>query len=135
VIAITEYCTRWSQYECQDCSIEVRCHHVYILQFGLAARRPAATTVKLRRDQAMTARTSIATHRWRELYRAALLEKDRQKLASRIEEAEKALLTRNEELIASGQDYDEAHAIDDALYSLRALNNCLKLNTRDSEAA
>jgi hypothetical protein len=79
---------------------------------------------------------SIDAHNWRELYKAALFETDRQKLPSRIAEAEKTLILRARELFAmSGDNSEEGQAVDDALYALRALRNCLKLRTNDSTAA
>ena len=73
---------------------------------------------------------------WRESYRAALFEKDKQKLPSRIDEAESALVIRGRQLFASLGDNDqEAEAVDDALYALRALRNCLQLKTIESDAA
>ncbi len=70
---------------------------------------------------------------WRKLYRAALYETDSQKLPLCIAEAERALILRGRELFASPDD-EEAQAIDDALYALRALRSCLKLKTREAKA-
>lgn len=79
---------------------------------------------------------SIGVQNWRELYTAALFETDRQKLPSRIAEAEKALIPRARELFAmSGDTTEEAQAVDDALYALRARRNCSKLKTNDPTAA
>ena len=59
----------------------------------------------------------------------------RQKLPSRIAEAENAPILRTRELFAmSGDTTEEGLALDDALYALRALRNCLKLKTNDSAA-
>jgi hypothetical protein len=77
---------------------------------------------------------SIA-HRWRELYGAALFETDRRQLPARIDEAQIALILRLRELSVTGNDGDEAQAIDIALYGLRALRNNLKLKTTEPEAA
>ena len=78
---------------------------------------------------------SIGVQNWREVYEAALFETDRQKLPSRIAEAEKALILRARELFAmSGDTTEEGQAVDDALYALRALRNCLKLRTNDPAA-
>ena len=80
--------------------------------------------------------SSAGIQGWHELYRAALFETDKRKLPSCIAEAENALILRGRELFATTDDSDEeAQAIDDALYALRALRNCLKLKTRDTEAA
>jgi len=73
---------------------------------------------------------------WRALYQAALFEADTSKQPSRIEEAKSALLSRSRELFAASPSYDgEAEAIDNALYALQALQNCLTLNTKDRRRA
>jgi hypothetical protein len=73
---------------------------------------------------------------WRELYLAALCETDEQKLLSRIDEAEKALILRHRELFAlSGDNSQEAEALDDGLYALRALRSSVRPKTSESEAA
>jgi len=69
---------------------------------------------------------------WRTLYKAALAETDVQKLPLHIEEASRALILRSRELFSTSPNYDgEREAIEDAMYALRALEDCLKLNTRD----
>ena len=69
---------------------------------------------------------------WRTLYKAALAEKDVQMLPSRIDEVRKALILRSRELFSTSADYDsESEAIEDAMYALNALENCLKLKTKD----
>lgn len=69
---------------------------------------------------------------WRKLYRAALTETDVQKLPLRIEEARRALILRSRELFSTSPNYDgESEAIDDAMYAVKALENCLKLKTKD----
>jgi hypothetical protein len=61
---------------------------------------------------------------WPALYHAALFENDRNKLPQRIEEAEKAILSRIRELFITTVDHIEEDAVlDDALYALRALRN------------
>ena len=73
---------------------------------------------------------------WRELYKAALFETDASKLPSRIEEARRGLVFRSRELFATSPNYDgEVEAIEDALYALHALENCLRLNTKDRRHA
>lgn len=73
---------------------------------------------------------------WCRLYKAALFETDASKLSSRIEEARNALVLRARELFATSSNYDgEAEAIEDALYALRALENCLRSNTQDRRHA
>jgi len=79
---------------------------------------------------------STGSQNWRELYTAALFATDKRELSSRIAEAERALILRARELFAGGGDYDEeGQAIDDALYALHALKNCLELRTNESNAA
>jgi len=76
---------------------------------------------------------SAETHRnWRGLYKAALFETDTSKIPSRIEEARRALVVRSRELFETSPKYDgETEAIENALYALQALENCLRSNTRD----
>ena len=63
---------------------------------------------------------------WHSLYQAALFETDREKIADRITAAEKAILDRVKELfVASGDHIEEDQILDDALYALRALRNCV----------
>jgi hypothetical protein len=60
------------------------------------------------------------------LYHAALFEKDRQMIPLRIAEAEKAILNRVRELFVVNTDHiEEDQVLDDALYALRALRNCV----------
>ena len=69
---------------------------------------------------------------WRTLYQAALAERDVQKLPLRIEETRRALVLRSRELFSTSPNYDgESEAIEDAMYALKALETCLKLNTKD----
>ena len=64
---------------------------------------------------------------WRELYIAALFETDRSRIPTRIADAEKAIVARARQLFAAGSDtIEEDQALDDALYALRALQNCLE---------
>ena len=73
---------------------------------------------------------------WRGLYKAALFETDTSKLAWRIEEARKALIFRSRELFETSPNYDgETDEIENALYALQALENCLRSNTRDRRRA
>ena len=69
---------------------------------------------------------------WRTLYKAAVTEPDVQKLPMRIEEARRALALRSRELFSTSPDYDgESEAIEDAMYALKALDNCMRLKTKD----
>jgi hypothetical protein len=77
-------------------------------------------------------RSAVVPRNWRELYKAALFETDMSKLPLRIEEARRALVFRSRELFATSPNYDdESEAIDNTLYALQALENCVKLNTKD----
>jgi hypothetical protein len=75
----------------------------------------------------MNQNSQILTRSWRELYTAALFETDKNRVQSRIADAEKAIVARARELFAVGADtIEEDQALDDALYALRALENCLE---------
>jgi hypothetical protein len=77
-----------------------------------------------------------ALRSWRGLYRAALFETDASELPLRIEEARQAIVFRSRELFAAFPSYDdETEAIENALYALNALENCLRLNTKDRRHA
>ena len=77
-----------------------------------------------------------ALRNWRGLYKAALFETDTSKIPSRIEEARKALAFRSRELFETSPNYDgETEAIETALHALHALENCLRLNTKDRRRA
>lgn len=63
---------------------------------------------------------------WRDLYTNAIFEEDRSKIQFRIEQAERAIVARARELFNSPTDtIEEDQALDDALYALRALQNCV----------
>jgi hypothetical protein len=65
---------------------------------------------------------------WRDLYTAALFETDQTRISARIATAEQAIVARERELFATGTDtIEEDQVLDDALYALRALQNCLHL--------
>ncbi|MHB8217926.1 MAG: hypothetical protein ACYDDS_17780 [Candidatus Sulfotelmatobacter sp.] len=76
----------------------------------------------------MTSQTPQTVCRgWRELYSAALFETDESRIPNRIVDAEKAIVARARELFSAGGDsIEEDQALDDALYALRALQNCLE---------
>lgn len=74
------------------------------------------------------ATASSGPRKWGKLYCAALFETDRNRIPLRIADAEKAIVARARELFFSGADtIEEDQALDDALYALRALQNCLEL--------
>ena len=59
-------------------------------------------------------------------YQAALFETDRKMILVKIAEAEKAILNRVKELFVSKTEHmEEDQVLDDALYALRALRNCV----------
>jgi hypothetical protein len=63
---------------------------------------------------------------WHSLYQAALFETNREMIPGRIAEAEKAILNRVKELFQVETDHiEEDQILDDALYALRALRNCV----------
>ena len=78
---------------------------------------------------------------WHLLYQAALFETDRHKVPQRISEAERAILNRVKELFVMTDDHiEEDLVLEDALYGLRALRNCVVFDstansTTDSMAA
>lgn len=73
------------------------------------------------------ARRAVDGSSWRDLYQAALLETDVNKLPVRISEAENALGVRARELFyAADDDGEEGQSLDDALCVLHALHSSLK---------
>ena len=64
---------------------------------------------------------------WRELYRAALFESEPYKLQENIARAEWAIVLRGRQLFGTRDQHTrkEAQELDDALYALQALKNCL----------
>jgi len=73
---------------------------------------------------------------WRDLYVAALLEGDEARVPSLITDAEHAIVERARELFhVDGDNIQEEEAMDDALYALRALKNCLAIHGRFAQAA
>jgi hypothetical protein len=70
---------------------------------------------------------------WHVLYQAALFETDHDQISLRIAEAEKAVLSRIRELFTATHDHiEEDLVLDDALYALHALRNCV---VHDAHAA
>ena len=73
---------------------------------------------------------------WRDLYVAALLEMNEDKLPDRIAEAETAIVQRARELFnAAGDNIQEEENLDDALYALRALKSCVAIRSRLADVA
>jgi len=72
---------------------------------------------------------------WHTLYHAALFETDRNKISERIAEAESAIVLRIKELFVTTTDHiEEDVVLDDALYALRALRNCVHSEAADAES-
>jgi len=75
--------------------------------------------------QSQTAQSMVRN--WRDLYVAALFETNTDQIPTRIADAEKAIVARARELFSAGSDtIEEDQALDDALYALRALQNCIE---------
>jgi hypothetical protein len=73
---------------------------------------------------------SSTVRNWRDLYLAALHESDKQRLPSRIAEAERALLARSRELLLLAEHRsEEGKELDKGLYGLRALRDCVAWKT------
>lgn len=71
---------------------------------------------------------------WQVLYQAALFETNRQKIAERIAEAENAILERVQQLFQVEADHiEEDIVLDDALYALRALRNCVVVQAEGAQ--
>jgi hypothetical protein len=81
-------------------------------------------------------RTGSMESGWRTLYNAALFENDRSKVLALISEAEAEIVKRAHLLFgAPGDHFDETEDLDDALYMLHALENCVKIQAMDQLAA
>jgi hypothetical protein len=73
---------------------------------------------------------------WKDLYVAALLEGDKDKIPFLIDQAERAIVDRARELFqAQGDHIQEEEGLEDALYALHALKTCLATHGRFAEAA
>jgi hypothetical protein len=57
---------------------------------------------------------------WKTLYRAAILETDKNIIPQKVSEAELAVLARGRELFYGGGTGEEKESLEDALYALRA---------------
>jgi hypothetical protein len=60
---------------------------------------------------------------WKTLYRAAILEKDKNLLSQKVADAEQAVLARGRELFYCGGTREEQELLEDALYALRAFKS------------
>jgi hypothetical protein len=84
----------------------------------------------------MKANSNLNDAPWRALYTAALFENDRSKIPALISDAEAEIVKRAHLLFgAPGDNFEETEALDDALYMLRALKSCLKVQTSNQMAA
>jgi hypothetical protein len=72
---------------------------------------------------------------WRELYIAALFEKDKTKLAERIATAQLAICAKRQKSILSGNNVQERQALDNALFSLYALATSFAITPRSTGKA
>ena len=64
---------------------------------------------------------------WKELYTAALMEKDRKRAFLLIAWAQDAIVMRARTLFASGEEsFPEQQALDSALSTLKLLGNCVR---------
>ncbi len=60
---------------------------------------------------------------WKSLYRAAILETDKNAIRQKVSEAEQAVLARGRELFYCGGTREEQELLEDALYALRAFRS------------
>ena len=65
--------------------------------------------------------SSLEFPEWHHLYRAAVMETDREKLKERVTDAENAIFIRLQSLASFDDHHAERHAIQDALSALRTL--------------
>jgi hypothetical protein len=84
----------------------------------------------------MAISASPTTTNWKDLYVAALLEGDKDKIPPLIEQAERAIVDRARELFRTAGDHiQEEEGLEDALYALHALKTCLATHGRFAQAA
>ncbi len=84
----------------------------------------------------MNLRTLSNSPDWRDLYAAALFEDDKTKIATRVAEAEVAMLHRAKLLFSSADpNRKEAIELDQSLRMLRLLKTCLLSETASRSAA
>jgi hypothetical protein len=68
---------------------------------------------------------------WKTLYRAAILETNKNVIPHMVSEAEKAVISRRRQLFGTMGTLEEKEALEDALYALQAFRTACK----DREAA
>jgi hypothetical protein len=85
---------------------------------------------------ALATNESTKANEWKDLYVAALLEGDKDKIPFLIGQAERAIVERARELFhTQGDHIQEEEGLEDALYALHALKTCLATHGRFAEAA
>jgi hypothetical protein len=73
---------------------------------------------------------------WKALYRAAILETNKNVIQQKVSEAELAVVARGRELFYSGGTSEEKESLEDALYALRAFRSALEhIEIEESETA
>ncbi|HEX6802529.1 MAG TPA: hypothetical protein VF133_02535 [Terriglobales bacterium] len=73
---------------------------------------------------------------WKQLYVAALLEKDSSRVPLLIADAERAIVLRARQLFGTPENnLREGEALDDALHTLRTLRGCLATREQSVRAA
>ena len=77
-----------------------------------------------------TSGVQLAVHpNWKVLYRAAVFERDKGALQTRLSDAEEAVIARGRELLhATGDNIEEREALEDALYALLAFRSASQQN-------
>jgi hypothetical protein len=104
----------------------------YYLSYGYRLHPKVVT----KGGKTMSKIQSSQPREWKELYIAALLEGDKDKMPLLIIQAEQAIVRRARELFkAEGNNAEEGESLDEALYALRALKTCLAAQGRLAEAA
>ena len=84
----------------------------------------------------MKVRSLSSSPNWRDLYAAALFEDDKSRIATRVADAELAMLTRAKSLFSSSDpNRKEAIELDQSLRMLRLLKTCLVAETHSRPAA
>lgn len=75
----------------------------------------------------MPAQSSLKQEHWKQLYLAALFEKDKTSAPAKLSEAYGAILARRQELFSGDRfNLEERQALDNALFALNSLRTCLR---------
>jgi hypothetical protein len=69
---------------------------------------------------------------WRTLYRAAILETNKNVIPHMVSEAEKAVISRRRQLFGTMGTLEEKEALEDALYALQAFRTACKHRSSQS---